>query len=66
VDQAQAAAKYRQSAQACLLKAKRSKNSTDWIMLARKWEALARLCERSPMSNYAIDSKDDRKDAGKP
>jgi hypothetical protein len=48
MDHAQAAAKYLQSAEACLLKAKRSKNSIDWITLATKWEALARLCERLP------------------
>ena len=60
MDHAQAAAKYRQSVEACLLKAKRSKNSRDWIVLAKKWEALARLCDRSPFSNYATHSKDDR------
>ena len=63
MDHAQAAAKYLQSAEACLLKAKRSINSIAWITLATKWEAFARLCERSPMSNYAMDPKDDRDDA---
>ena len=64
MDRAQAAAKYRQSAEVCLLRAKRSKNSRDWIVLARKWEALATLCDRSPFTNY--DSKDDREDISRP
>jgi hypothetical protein len=46
------ASEYRKSAQACLLRAKRGKNSVDWAGLARKWEALARMYDdMSPISN---------------
>jgi hypothetical protein len=61
VDHAQVASQYRKSTQACLLRAKRSKNSVDWTKLARKWQALARMCEGiSPISNYATGSKDEK------
>jgi hypothetical protein len=54
MDHAQIASQYRKSAQTCLLRAKRGKNSVDWTKLAREWEALARMCDdMSPISNYA-------------
>jgi hypothetical protein len=58
MDHAQIASQYRKSAQTCLLRAKRGKNSVDWTKLARKWETLARMYDdMSPISNYAPSSE---------
>jgi hypothetical protein len=57
MDHAQIASQYRKSAQTCLLRAKRGKNSIDWTKLAREWEAFARMYDdMSPISNYVPSS----------
>jgi hypothetical protein len=62
MDHAQIASQYRKSAQTCLLRAKRGKNSVDWTKLAKEWEALARMYDdMSPISNYAPSSEAHRR-----
>jgi hypothetical protein len=62
MDHAQIASQYRKSAQTCLLRAKRGKNSVDWTKLAREWETLARTYDdMSPISNYAPSSQAHRR-----
>jgi len=62
MDRAQIASEYRNSAQTCLLRAKRGENSVHWTKLAREWEALARMYDdMSPISNYAPSSEAHRR-----
>jgi hypothetical protein len=61
MDHAQIASQYRKSAQTCLLRAKRGKDSVDWAGLARKWEALARMYDdMSPISKHGPSSQDEK------
>jgi len=43
MDDAQAAARYREFADACMFRAKRGRNAVEWTKLAWQWEALARM-----------------------
>ena len=61
MDDAQAAVRYREFADACLFSAKRGRNAVEWTKLAREWETLARMrAGIFPASGCATSAEDER------